>query len=502
MPSWNPINICSYHLQEAGATPVQELAYALSHGDRRARLGARLRPGAAARASARSSARISFFVNAGRAVRRGDVQAARVHRSSGTRSPASATASTDPKLAPLPLRRAGQLARADRGAAGEQRPAHRARDARGDAVQGRPGPRRPAAGLERGAGPAAAVGPAVVAADAAGAGLRDRPAGVRRPLRRLATSSRPKVAELVDGRARRDRPRAGDGRGGGGRRVRLHEGRSSCARSPHGGGGSRRATTSSSASTGSRPPSPARCRPTAPGPSRRRPGVEAARREALAGVAGRARPGAVRSGARRAARGRQDRHEPHGGHARLRPRRRHDRGVGRGAARGVRRVPGADRGVARPVAARGRRRARRVRERVRATGEELGERLRMLVGKPGLDGHSNGAEQVAVRARDVGFEVIYQGIRLTPAQIVAAAVQEDVHVVGLSVLSGSHLEVVPGGGRGAAGGRRRRRAGGGRRDHPAGRRRHAAGARGRRGVHAEGLRADGHHGRDRRPSSA
>ena len=84
-----------------------------------------------------------------------------------------------------------------------------------------------------------------------------------------------------------------------------------------------------------------------------------------------------------------------------------------------------------------------VRERVQAVGEEIGSRLRMLVGKPGLDGHSNGAEQVAVRARDVGFEVVYQGIRLTPAQIVAAAVQEDVHVVGLSVLSGSHLEVVP-----------------------------------------------------------
>jgi (2R)-ethylmalonyl-CoA mutase len=84
-----------------------------------------------------------------------------------------------------------------------------------------------------------------------------------------------------------------------------------------------------------------------------------------------------------------------------------------------------------------------VRERVRATGEALGGRLRMLVGKPGLDGHSNGAEQIAVRARDVGFEVVYQGIRLTPAEIVAAAVQEDVHVVGLSILSGSHLEVVP-----------------------------------------------------------
>jgi (2R)-ethylmalonyl-CoA mutase len=84
-----------------------------------------------------------------------------------------------------------------------------------------------------------------------------------------------------------------------------------------------------------------------------------------------------------------------------------------------------------------------VRERVRRTGEELGGRLRLLVGKPGLDGHSNGAEQVAVRARDAGFEVVYQGIRLTPAQIVAAAVEEDVHCVGLSILSGSHLELVP-----------------------------------------------------------
>jgi (2R)-ethylmalonyl-CoA mutase len=84
-----------------------------------------------------------------------------------------------------------------------------------------------------------------------------------------------------------------------------------------------------------------------------------------------------------------------------------------------------------------------VRERVRATSEELGGRLRFLVGKPGLDGHSNGAEQIAVRARDAGFEVIYQGIRLTPSQIVSAAVEEDVDVVGLSVLSGSHLQVVP-----------------------------------------------------------
>ncbi|MBA2639745.1 MAG: protein meaA [Nocardioidaceae bacterium] len=84
-----------------------------------------------------------------------------------------------------------------------------------------------------------------------------------------------------------------------------------------------------------------------------------------------------------------------------------------------------------------------VRERVRATGDALGRRLRLLVGKPGLDGHSNGAEQIAMRARDAGFEVVYQGIRLTPADIVAAAVAEDVHCVGLSILSGSHLGLVP-----------------------------------------------------------
>ncbi|MEU6171479.1 protein meaA [Streptantibioticus parmotrematis] len=85
-----------------------------------------------------------------------------------------------------------------------------------------------------------------------------------------------------------------------------------------------------------------------------------------------------------------------------------------------------------------------VRAKVAATAEALGVgKLRLLVGKPGLDGHSNGAEQIAVRARDAGFEVVYQGIRLTPEQIVSAAVAEDVHCVGLSILSGSHGELVP-----------------------------------------------------------
>ena len=83
------------------------------------------------------------------------------------------------------------------------------------------------------------------------------------------------------------------------------------------------------------------------------------------------------------------------------------------------------------------------RDRVNEVSEQIGHRLRILVGKPGLDGHSNGSEQIALRARDVGMEVVYQGIRLTPEQIAESALQEDVDVVGLSILSGSHLELVP-----------------------------------------------------------
>ena len=83
-----------------------------------------------------------------------------------------------------------------------------------------------------------------------------------------------------------------------------------------------------------------------------------------------------------------------------------------------------------------------VRVAVDAVTARLGRRIRFLVGKPGLDGHSNGAEQIAVRARDSGMEVIYEGIRCTPAQIVNTALQESVNVIGLSILSGSHLPLV------------------------------------------------------------
>jgi (2R)-ethylmalonyl-CoA mutase len=84
-----------------------------------------------------------------------------------------------------------------------------------------------------------------------------------------------------------------------------------------------------------------------------------------------------------------------------------------------------------------------LRDEVERLSDALGRRLKLLVGKPGLDGHSNGAEQIAVRARDVGMDVVYEGIRLTPSQIASSAAQEGVHVVGLSILSGSHAELIP-----------------------------------------------------------
>jgi (2R)-ethylmalonyl-CoA mutase len=83
-------------------------------------------------------------------------------------------------------------------------------------------------------------------------------------------------------------------------------------------------------------------------------------------------------------------------------------------------------------------RIQEIRSRARVLAERLGRPPKMLVGKPGLDGHSNGAEQIAVRARDAGLEVVYQGIRLTPEEIVNSARDEGVHVIGLSILSGSH----------------------------------------------------------------
>ncbi|MDH3656326.1 MAG: protein meaA, partial [Myxococcales bacterium] len=85
----------------------------------------------------------------------------------------------------------------------------------------------------------------------------------------------------------------------------------------------------------------------------------------------------------------------------------------------------------------------RLRRRLGELEVRMGRRPKLLVGKPGLDGHSNGAEQIAIKARDVGFDVVYEGIRVSPQQIVASALEEGVHLIGLSILSGSHLALVP-----------------------------------------------------------
>ncbi len=113
-----------------------------------------------------------------------------------------------------------------------------------------------------------------------------------------------------------------------------------------------------------------------------------------------------------------------------------------------------------------------LRAEVERVSRKLGRRLKFVVGKPGLDGHSNGAEQIAVRARDAGMDVVYEGIRFTPAEIVEAAREQRAHVVGLSILSGSHVPLVRGRGR-AHEESRSRHPGGGGWHHSAGGRKHA-----------------------------
>ena len=85
---------------------------------------------------------------------------------------------------------------------------------------------------------------------------------------------------------------------------------------------------------------------------------------------------------------------------------------------------------------------KKIQDRVNQITKKIGRRPKILVGKPGLDGHSNGAEQIAVRARDIGLEVVYDGIRSTPEQLVNTCVDEGIHIVGLSILSGSHIFLV------------------------------------------------------------
>ncbi len=182
VPKWNPMNVCSYHLQEAGATPVQELAFSLANAI--AVLDAVRARGQVPEADfPQVVGRISFFVNAGiRFVT--EMCKMRAFAELWDEHHAQPLRRHRRQAAPVPLRRAGELARPHRAAAREQRLSHPAGNAgRGD-EQERPRPLGAAAGLERSARPAAAVGPAMVAAPAADRGLRDRPSGIRRHLRR------------------------------------------------------------------------------------------------------------------------------------------------------------------------------------------------------------------------------------------------------------------------------------------------------------------------------
>ena len=414
IPKWNPINICSYHLQEAGATPTQELAYALCTAI--AVLDAVKASGQVSEEDfGKVVGRISFFVNAGvRFVEETCKMRAFVQLwDEITRERYGVT---DEKM-----RRFRYGVQVNSLGLTEAQPENNVQrivlEMLGVTLsQERPRPRRPAARLERGARPAPALGPAVVAADAAGARLRVRPAGVRRHLRRLARH-RGQGRRAGRGRPGRDRPGPGDGRRDRGRRVRLHEAGAGLAPTPPAApriesgeemivGVNVYETTEPSPLTADLDGAIMAADPEAEAAALRSVEEWKAQRDEAAVAAALARLAAdaktdtnLMAATLAAARAGRD----HGG-------------VGRHPARGLRRVPGAHGRQRRGRRRRGGRGARRrSATRVRADrASELGGRLRLLVGKPGLDGHSNGAEQVAVRARDAGFEVIYQGIRLTP----------------------------------------------------------------------------------------
>ena len=496
IPKWNPINICSYHLQEAGATPTQELAYALCTAISvldTVRDSGQVAP----EDFPTVVGRISFFVNAGvrfveemckmRAFvqlwdeitreRYGveDDKMRRFRYGVQVNSLGLTEAQPENNVQRIVLEMLGVTLSKDARARAVQLPAWN--EALG---LPRPWDQQWSLRLQQ-----------VLAFESDLLEHDDLFEGSK--------VVEAKVARLVAGaRAEMDRVQAPRWRGRG-RGVGLHEaGAGLLARGParphrvrRGQGRRGQLLRDHRAVAADRGP-----RHRDPG---RRPGGRAVGRGGPEAVARGARRRRGRAGAGRADRGGEVGREPDGGHPGGGPGRRDDRGVVRGAAGGVRRVPRAHRRLRGGRRRRGGRRPGRRARAGAATGEELGSRLRLLVGKPGLDGHSNGAEQVAVRARDAGFEVVYQGIRLTPDQIVAAAVAEDVHCVGLSILSGSHMELVPA----VLDGMRAQ----GIEDVPVvvggivpsgdARRLQELG-RGRR-VHAEGLRADRDHGGHRDP---
>ena len=281
------------------------------------------------------------------------------------------------------------------------------------------------------------------------------------------------VAELVEGAERGDERRRRAGRRG--RGGRLHEGapgrvapradREDRARRDQG----RSARTASPRPRTRRsPPAPT----AASSPPTPRSSASAARRSS-SGRPSATRPRSRRRSTKLAEAAARRVAEHHAGDDRGREGGRDHRRVGADPARRVRRLPRPDRRLGGGRAAATRSCSRAIRERVDELAERIGHRPRILVGKPGLDGHSNGAEQIAVRARDVGMEVIYQGIRLTPEQIAASARRRGRRR--RRPLDPLRLAPRADPRDGAAAARAgRRRAGRGRRDHPARRRREAA----------------------------
>ena len=443
VPKWNPINVCSYHLQEAGATPVQEIAYALATAIDV--LDAVRDSGKVERQpDARGRGTNLVLRQRRRALHRRDRQDANLHRDVG-RDLSHPLRRGGPVAAPISLRRAGELTRTHRTAAREQRAAHRPRDARRDAVRRRARPRRSNCprgtrrwdcrdhGISSGAFACSRSSPTRATCWSTPTSSRDptswRPRSTNSPS--AAQSELDDVLALGGAFNAIDELKSRLVASQAARVARIESGEqivvgvnrfTETAESPLTSGESLEAIMTVD------------------------PDVERELIDDVRGVARQSRDEARRaSSARRTSPGgaelrRQRQH--HGAHVSRSPRR-----AGRPAS-GPTRCATSSASIARPPACAGGAGGRgddspnSWRDRAPCTNDGA-RRLKLLVAKPGLDGHSNGAEQIAVAARDAGFEVVYQGIRLSPEEIVAAARDEDVDIVGISILSGSHLALVP-----------------------------------------------------------
>ena len=432
-PKWNPINVCSYHLQEAGATPVQEIAYSLATAIGvldAVRDSGQVEPAQFAQVYGS----ISFFVNAGiRFVE--EVCKLRALTELWDRDRARALRRDRRARPPVPVRGAGQLARSHRGPAREQRAADRAGDAGRHAVEACQGAFDPTAGMERSAGVAASVGPAVVVANATGAGIRERPVGVRRHLRRLRGHR-----SQDHGVARRRVGGTDEVLELGGAFEAIDELKGRLVRSMV--ERTRRIESGQQQVVGVNVFTETAESPLAtPGNILTvDPALEA---ETIADVrAWRAARDARRrcGGTGCADLGCGRRHQHHGPVDRAGQGWRNDGRVGNGVARRVRRVPRPDRRVGS-----GGRRSRRRSRRGRRACEVDGRVGRRDCWSPSLA--STVTRTAPSRSRSPPATPAWRWCTAAsarpPAQIVASARDEDPDVVGLSILSGSHLELVP-----------------------------------------------------------